>query len=205
MLPAIVFEFIRFLGIGFLNTALDFVIFNFLSSLLKVYSGFGLGALNTVSFSIAVTHSYFWNKYWSFRSSAGQTKTSQSLGNFIAATVLGVLILGGVFVGAKIQASFWFYPILVLILAIGELFLWRSMKLNNPSIAVKANKQLFLFISITIVGILINDGIVALATTYIPRQFGLNPAFWSNLAKAAATGVSLIWNFVGYKLFVFKT
>ena len=41
-------------------------------------------------------------------------------------------------------------------------------------------------------------------TTFIPPFFGLSPELWANLAKVAATGFSLIWNFIGYKFIVFK-
>lgn len=60
----------------------------------------------------------------------------------------------------------------------------------------------FLFVSI--IGISINGGIVYLITTFIPPMFGINSQLWANVAKLAATAISLIWNFVGYKFIVFK-
>lgn len=60
----------------------------------------------------------------------------------------------------------------------------------------------FLFISI--LGALINSGIVYAVTTFVDPMFGLSANLWANLAKVLATGISLIWNFVGYKFFVFK-
>lgn len=60
------------------------------------------------------------------------------------------------------------------------------------------------FLVISIIGISINGAIVYLITTFIPPMFGINPQLWANLAKVAATGASLIWNFLGYKFIVFK-
>lgn len=60
------------------------------------------------------------------------------------------------------------------------------------------------FIVIAVIGMIINSSIVFSITTFIPPVFGLNPQIWANLAKALATGVSLLWNFTGYKLIVFK-
>ncbi len=60
------------------------------------------------------------------------------------------------------------------------------------------------FLSVSIVGIAINGGVVYLITTFIPPMAGLNSQLWANVAKLLATGISLIWNFIGYKLFVFK-
>ena len=60
------------------------------------------------------------------------------------------------------------------------------------------------FIAISLIGSGINSSIVAGITSLIAPMFGISPILWANLAKLVATGVSLVWNFVGYKLFVFK-
>ncbi len=61
------------------------------------------------------------------------------------------------------------------------------------------------FLSVSLVGLVINSGIVYGITTFLVLPLPqITPALWENFAKAVATGVSLIWNFIGYKLFVFK-
>jgi len=60
------------------------------------------------------------------------------------------------------------------------------------------------FLIVSIIGITINGGVVYAITTFIPPMFGINPQLWANVAKLAATAISLIWNFLGYKFFVFK-
>ena len=60
------------------------------------------------------------------------------------------------------------------------------------------------FLIVSIVGLIINSSTVYLITSCIDPLFGISPTLWANLAKAAATGISLIWNFIGYKFFVFK-
>lgn len=60
------------------------------------------------------------------------------------------------------------------------------------------------FIGVSLVGSGINSSIVAGITSFIAPVFGISPVLWANVAKLFATGISLIWNFVGYKLFVFK-
>jgi putative flippase GtrA len=60
------------------------------------------------------------------------------------------------------------------------------------------------FIGVSLLGSGINSTVVAGITTFIPPVFGLSPTAWVNVAKLLATGISLVWNFVGYKLFVFK-
>jgi len=60
------------------------------------------------------------------------------------------------------------------------------------------------FIAVSLVGMLINSGVVYAIITLVPPIDGINPQLWANGAKLIATGASLIWNFIGYKLWVFK-
>lgn len=68
-----------------------------------------------------------------------------------------------------------------------------------------ANRGSFLtFIAVTLVGLSINTGIVYGLTTYVPPVLVDSKTLWANLAKVLATILSLIWNFAGYRLIVFK-
>lgn len=60
------------------------------------------------------------------------------------------------------------------------------------------------FFIISIIGLIINGLVLTGITSYIPVLFGLSTVLWANIAKLMATGFSLIWNFIGYKFFVFK-
>jgi putative flippase GtrA len=64
-------SFARFLLIGTLNTILDFGIVNFLAFIFQAYQGKTLVLINTLSFVIVVTISFFLNKNWTFRSEDG--------------------------------------------------------------------------------------------------------------------------------------
>lgn len=61
-----------------------------------------------------------------------------------------------------------------------------------------------IFLAITVIGLAVNTFVVIVITTYIPPLFGLSETLWVNVAKVFATGFSMVWNFVGYKLIVFK-
>jgi putative flippase GtrA len=70
--------------------------------------------------------------------------------------------------------------------------------------SIKAPVQFAKFLTVAVIGWILNTGILFSITTYIHPVFGLSSALWANLAKAMATGVVLVWNFVGYKFLVFK-
>lgn len=61
------------------------------------------------------------------------------------------------------------------------------------------------FFAISIIGISINTAIVYLMTTYVSTLGEFNASQWENVAKAVATLISLIWNFLGYKFIVFSS
>lgn len=60
------------------------------------------------------------------------------------------------------------------------------------------------FFVVTLIGLSINTSIVYLLTTYVTPIGVDSKTLWTNIAKVLATGVSLFWNFAGYKLIVFK-
>ena len=80
----------KFLMVGFLNTAVDFGIINSLISYTGIVQGTTLVLFNTISFSIAVSNSYFWNRMWVF-----ENKEDASVGQFskfVITTLISLLI-----------------------------------------------------------------------------------------------------------------
>jgi|SRR3989344_951701 len=60
------------------------------------------------------------------------------------------------------------------------------------------------FFVVTLIGLLINTFIVYVLTTFVTPVLVGSDRLWANFAKVLATAFSLIWNFSGYKLIVFK-
>jgi len=89
------------------------------------------------------------------------------------------------------------------IATVNSYFLNKLWTFSDKS-RVEQARKFSLFLIVSIVGVIINTVIVRVITTNVPIQLNLTPREWLIAAKLAATGVSLIWNFVGYKLFVFK-
>lgn len=65
-------------------------------------------------------------------------------------------------------------------------------------------KEYLQFLAVSLVGISINVGIATLIVNGIGPQFGLQPKIWANLGAVAGSAIGLVWNFVGFKLIVFK-
>lgn len=86
---------------------------------------------------------------------------------------------------------------------INSYFLNKYWAFADPS-RLDQGKKFSLFLIVSIIGVTINTTIVTLFTSHVSPMFGLSPREWLIGAKLVATGVSLVWNFAGYKIFVFK-
>jgi putative flippase GtrA len=81
---------------------------------------------------------------------------------------------------------------------------WTFKEAAAGIVDKNAGVQFSQFFVVSIIGAAINGGILTFFTSAIDPMFGLSPQLWANVGKLFATGVSLIWNFVGYKFIVFK-
>ena len=66
-------------------------------------------------------------------------------------------------------------------------------------------KEYLQFLAVSAVGISINVGIATLIVNGLGPQFGLEPKIWANIGAVAGSAIGLIWNFIGFKMIVFKT
>lgn len=70
--------------------------------------------------------------------------------------------------------------------------------------ASKKSRKFITFVAVTLIGLSLNTVVVYALTKYVPPVGGFTPEHWALVAKVFATGVSMVWNFAGYKLIVFK-
>lgn len=199
----LIYQFSRFLGIGFLNTGVDYSIINILIAVTTIASGPKFAVLKVISFSVAVIHSYYWNKYWAFM------KVQENFFNFLVkvaiAGITGVAIVAAAIYGSGRQFSSLYFVMLLLALFVAEAVLWRAFKLNLVVVEKQKNGEQFtLFIMVSIIGALFAAGIVWIMTSAVQPMFGANPRLWANIANAVSVVFVLFWNFFGYKLLVFK-
>lgn len=89
-------------------------------------------------------------------------------------------------------------------IAIINSYFWNKYWTFNQSSGVKGEEFLKFFV-VGFGGLVLNSFLVYAITTFIPLFDGLTPQLLENLAKILATVVSLVWNFIGFKFFVFKT
>ncbi len=132
-------QFGKFAAVGTLNTLVDLGVLNFLILLTDLASGVPFVGFKTISFLIATTNSYFWNKFWTF--------------------------------GSRVPVT---------------------------------GKEYLRFALFTLGGTLINVGIASLVVNVIGVPGQMNPKLWANVGALFGVFAGFMWNFLSYKLIVFR-
>lgn len=202
----VILQILRFVAIGAINTTLDFIIFNMLSKFFGIEVGIPLGLLTIVGFTAAMIQSYYWNRYWAFGDSSNSAVRVSPVTELLRLILVGGLGAVGfivVLLGARYQVYSIFYLIVLAVFLGLELMLWLIFNLKQKADDHVTHFMVFAIVSM--IGLLINITIVSVASNYLTgTKFGLNLDLLKNEAKIIATVASLIWNFIGYKLFVFR-
>ena len=65
-------------------------------------------------------------------------------------------------------------------------------------------KELVQFLLVSIVGFVINVSVASFIVNVIQAPETISANVWANIGAVSATAVAMVWNFLGYKLLVFK-
>lgn len=87
---AVLYQFGKFAAVGALNTVIDLGVLNLLILLTDIYIGIYFIIFKAISFLVASTNSYFWNKFWTFQSKL--PVMVKEYVRFIFFTIIGLLI-----------------------------------------------------------------------------------------------------------------
>lgn len=68
----------------------------------------------------------------------------------------------------------------------------------------KAEGSFFQFFGITLIGLFVKVAISYGLVNYVSHPATMTPSRWANVGLALGTLLALVWNFIGYKLWVFK-
>ncbi len=94
------------------------------------------------------------------------------------------------------------FKILSFIGANAHSFFWNKFWTFEQKETKTAKKEYVGFLVISVGGLLINSG--AFSVAFALRPEGASEALWGTIGVAVGSVIGLLWNFVGYKFFVFK-
>ncbi len=96
------------------------------------------------------------------------------------------------------------FNVISFLVAVTNSYFWNNLwafKKNGSQLGIS---QYFRFLATTIGGVAVGSAIVYFITTIIGAPSGISPQLWENIAKLAAVPTTVLLNYFGYKLFVFK-
>lgn len=196
----IFYQFLRFASIGLLNTSFNFLILNTISKALHINEGFNFGLVEAVAFCGAVFQSYFWNRTWTFGSelNVGIKKNLQRL--FVVG-LLGFVAILIIIVASHLSAPWHFYLMVTVSYLIIQLAIWRAFNFHKSTFS-HASHSFLGFFFVTLIGMLINVFLISVISLNLHLT---GTDLDKNIAAILASLSSLVWNFIGYKVFVFKS
>ncbi len=188
------------LGIGLAASVLWFFVFRHLS-LARGETFAALAAIPLLSvLGVALAHRWFhghvFHKFAKFLI-VGVLNTGVDF--FVFDTLI---VLTGSATGMPIVA---FKSFSFLCALFGSYELNRIWTFDGEAAYSRTRKEFMRFAAVTLVGFLVNVGTTALIVGVMRPPLGFSQIRWDNVAAVAATALNLIWNFAGYKLFVFRS
>lgn len=141
--------------------------------------------------------------------------TIYQIAKFILVGVLNTLLDWGVlnvliFLSAESMTGGWYYSLFKscsFIVANVNSYFWNRFwvfEKKNGNGEESAGKDFLQFLAVSIIGFLLNVGVASLIVSYGGLYFDMEYKLLANVGAVAGTVIALVWNFLGYKLIVFK-
>ena len=84
-------------------------------------------------------------------------------------------------------------------------YFWNKYWTFSGNISKRTPQEFIQFFAVSVIGFLLNVGIAVYIFSSIQPAAGFNSDQWGIVGAALGSLAGLIWNFIGYKLFVFKS
>lgn len=143
-----IYQVAKFILVGLLNTFVDWGILNLLMFLTSTVSGPLFPVFKGISFLVATSNSYAWNKFWTFKKPTDGKEVMEKK---------------------------------------------------------TTGKEFLQFFIVSVIGFTLNVGIATLVVNVLGAPIGISEQLWANVGALGGTLTGLAWNFLGYKLIVFKS
>ena len=122
------------------------------------------------------------------------------LNTFIDLGILNLLIFTG---GTAVGIWFSVFKGIAFIVAVLNSYIWNKHWTFDTKTQAQG-KEFIQFLLVSIVGFIINVSIASFLVNVLGAPDTISENMWANVAAVTATFTGMLWNFMGYKLIVFK-
>ena len=124
-------------------------------------------------------------------------------GVFNASIDFGILNILMVFSGITAGVGYVIFKSVSFIIANLNSYFWNRMWTFEEKGGGESGEYLK-FLIVSIIGLLINVGAASFIVNFTNPSFNFNDNQWANIGAVVGSFAGLLWNFLGYKLIVFK-
>lgn len=160
----------------------------------------GLVVLVPVLWILGVMLGYFLSRWVAV---FAQFSKFVAIGFTNAAVDFGALNLLIVLTGATDGLGYTFVKAAAFVAAVIPSYYWNKYWSFGAGGSAQAS-EFIKFISVSVIAIVINSASASLVVNYVDPILQMTPEQWANVGAIVGSAVALIFNFVGYKLAVFK-
>lgn len=103
------------------------------------------------------------------------------------------------------ETSGWWYSVfktVSFIVAVFNSYWWNKVWTFSSNEETNTNR-IMRFLTVSVIGMGVNVVIATVIVSFFPLSWGLSDTLIANIGAVAGTALSMVWNFVGYKFFVF--
>ncbi|MCP6726632.1 MAG: GtrA family protein [Patescibacteria group bacterium] len=122
------------------------------------------------------------------------------LNTFIDLGILNLLIFVG---GTAVGIWFSVFKGIAFVVAVLNSYVWNKYWTFNVKTR-RQGKEFVQFLLVSIVGFIINVGVASFFVNVVGAPDTISENIWANVSAGIATLTAMLWNFMGYKLIVFK-
>ena len=141
---------------------------------------------------------------------ASKWPTAMQFGKFIAVgqsnAAIDIGILNLLILITDIDSGLYYslFKATSFIFAVVNSFMWNKFWSFDSKEKDGMGRQFVIFIAVSLVGLVINVSVASFVVNYIGPQWGISSKLWANVGVLSSTIFNIIWDFYGYKRFVFK-
>lgn len=150
---------------------------------------------------LGVNFGYFLGKWLEFFNQFGKYA---AVGFTNAAVDFGVLNLLIASTGIAVGIYYTLFKAISFLFASVHSYFWNRLWVFGAGKNQNQGLEVAKFFSVLILSTVINIGVASLVVNFITPLFGLDAKAWANVGAVVGNAVALAFNFVGFKLAVFK-
>ena len=94
--------------------------------------------------------------------------------------------------------------VIAFLVALTSSFLWNKFWTFQSLSTASVGLQFVEFFVVSAIGLGINVGTFTVLNDVVGPRGGIDARTWASVSAAGAAAIGLAWNFLGYKLFVFR-